>query len=105
MLATTERQKGSNWLLSNGIELSPLGLKVADILGEVYQGINRVDPAIFDHPRKWEDDYCIEVFPTGTLLFSRNQQLMRLCDRMEVCVDIIGASNGYRLKFFHKSNY
>lgn len=56
------RYAGSDWLKYSlkPIGISPLGIKVADLLGEVYKGLYHI-PSTLLYKVKWEDKYCIDV--------------------------------------------
>jgi len=62
---------GADWLIKSYPDLnpSPLGLKVADILGMVWNGLYHLDSRIIKKTN-WEDPYCISVLIHSSI--SRN---------------------------------
>jgi len=81
----------SNWLKeSYKIEVSPLGEKVADILGTVWQGLYHIQPTV--KKVEWSNDIYIEINISQPQLatwdFNRLTQLVVLCHdecvRMEI---------------------
>jgi len=86
------RFAGADWVKKNlKRELSPLGVKVADVLGEVFRGIYHLP----DGPllrAKWDDAFCIDISVRDGLATYDFDELTRLvfachdaCIRCEIC--------------------
>ena len=74
---------GADWLVKSYPDLkpSPLGLKVADILGMVWNGLYHMDPAQLKKTR-WDDTYCISINIMQSLAtydFNELTELVVLC--------------------------
>ena len=55
----TSKYAGADWLESEGVVMSPLGRKVADLIGDLFQGIYHLGNEITN--ANWNGIYLIEV--------------------------------------------
>lgn len=92
------------WLRFYKKEISPLGEKVANILGKVYDGIYHADTEVLHKRVKWNSNHDIE-FVGRQLNTYQLRKLLSGCDEKEVIIRITGASNNYfRIQFWHKKS-
>ena len=101
---------GSDWLEKNlpflkpGMELSPLGRKAADLLGELFQGIYHIDDGQLAKV-DWSNNHWIEIVlfdsgQWGTYDFDGLTRLVFLAHEMNVKAAICAAAPRWlRLKF------
>ena len=99
---------GSNWLSRRGRELSPLGVDVADILGQAWQGLYHIESAVTHKRCKWNDERAIEVV-VGQLLSTFDSGVLTilvfLCHEKAIRLEISGACQGYlRLRFSQRKH-
>jgi hypothetical protein len=66
------------WLKNAGKTLSPLGEKVAIILGDVYHGIYHIDDEVRHKRTDWSDPYSIEIVIFSGLSTFDSDNLTRL---------------------------
>src|SRR5688572_11573967 len=95
---------GADWLRSCGRELSPFGVEVADILGQVYRGIYHVSSRVLHERTDWRDPSRIEVVVSDSGMsthdFNHLTALVILCHDRCVRFSIEGcARNWLRLVF------
>jgi hypothetical protein len=86
------------WLENTGKTLSPLGEKVAAILGEVYAGIYHIDDEVRHKRVEWDNLFYIEVVVNHTFstFDSANlTQLVILCHDNCVRLDIGAKAHKY----------
>jgi hypothetical protein len=85
---------GSEWVRAamqrRGRTLSPLGAKVADLLGDLYQGIYHIQREALHERVRWEDEHHIEIVVSDQFLatfdFDGLTRLVVLChDRCLRC--------------------
>lgn len=101
---------GSDWVVSmfpywykNPVKMSPLGEKVADILGELYYGIYHLE----DNPLKkveWENNHHITISINKHLSSYDNSELTRLvflCHHMHIRVEIMPCNFSHITLMFH----
>lgn len=95
------KYEGADWL---GRDLSPLGRKVADILGQVFLGIYHVNQRALDRV-DWADPYCIAITlqdGLATCDFHRLTALVVLCHDAAIRMEISAATHGYLRLMFHQ---
>lgn len=96
---------GANWIeKSLKKATSPLGRNVADLLGDVFQGIYHLSSTSLDKV-KWDDPYCIEFTYYGELAtfdFSHLTVLVVLAHDRMIRVCIRGIGPGYMRLMFHQ---
>ncbi|MBD1871905.1 hypothetical protein H6F75_00275 [Nodosilinea sp. FACHB-131] len=105
MVAT--KYAGADWML--GRESSPkaskLGIKVMNILGQVYQGIYHTDDYVLSPKIRWDSPFAVAVTVYGAMATFDAPQLTLLamcCQKAEVSVVIDGSFKGYtKLVFAH----
>lgn len=103
----TEKYSGADWLASilrrRNREVSPLGRKVADILGQVHQGIYHVDDDVLNHKVQWHDATRIDITFYGCFSTYDDPKLTLLlicCVASGVMFTIRGRTKSYyRLSF------
>lgn len=85
----SEKYSGSEWLVAQGKDMSPLGVKVADILGQAFLGIYHIEKIALK--TDWFNKYWIEVTGLHSLSTFDNELLTVLvvlchdeCIRMNV---------------------
>lgn len=93
------RYAGSDWLIAsrNAVKLSPLGIKVADLLGEVYKGLYHI-PASLLRKVHWEDEDFISVSVFDGLATWDYDQLTKLVvlgHDIMVRIEIVSCCPGY----------
>jgi hypothetical protein len=100
---------GADWLRSCGKELSPFGVEVADILGQVYQGIYHLYSEVLHKRCEWSHNHWIEVVMhdsansgLSTFDFNNLTALVILCHDRCVRLTIQAASHNYLRLLFHK---
>ena len=94
---------GSDWIERQGKTLSPLGREVADILGQVYEGIYHISRAALHERVKWDDNLFIMIVVTdgiSTFDFNVLTRLVILCHDRAVRLEINSAGFGYLRLFF-----
>lgn len=102
----TSTYAGADWIKEAlGKELSPLGQVVADLLGDVYEGIYHIQKSVMKVD--WTDCHFIEVIVNGPIATVDNNHLTRLLvlchDRLLRC-EVTGAGNGrLRLAFWQRA--
>lgn len=74
----TEKYAGADWLISLGVEMSDLGVVVADVLGQVWRGIYHISGAVRSKKVDWSNPYYISVVIYGGLCSYDNQYLTEL---------------------------
>jgi len=89
---TKMKYAGADWLIGSYPDLkpSPLGLKVADILGMVWNGLYHLDPRIIKKTN-WADPYCISVLIQQSLATADWQnltELVVLCHDLAIRMDL-----------------
>ena len=93
---------GADWLQGYR-DLSPLGVDVADILGQAWAGIYHLDKEVLHKRCDWKSDRWIEVVINGPLSTwdnSRLTALLVLCHSKKIRLQLAGAALGYlRLAF------
>src|SRR3954468_17034735 len=107
--AGPDKYAGADWLKSCGRELSPFGVEVADILGQVYRGIYHVNGEVLHERCKWANDNRIEVVINDSMSgglstydFNNLTALVILCHDRCVRLTIEAASYKYLRLLFHK---
>lgn len=107
--ASPTKFAGADWLKSCGKELSPLGVEVADVLGQVFRGIYHIDSEVLHERCKWGDESRIEiVMPDSangglsTYDFNNLTALVFLCHDRCIRLTIEGASPNRLRLLFHK---
>jgi hypothetical protein len=92
---------GSEWVKSSKMDMSPFGERVADMLGEVFDGIYHISDAV------WKMDFTKERFITMTIYESGNfatydsnylTKLVLLAHERNIRVCVRAATHSY-LKF------
>jgi hypothetical protein len=82
----SDKYSGSEWIERQGKTLSPFGVEVADVVGQVYLGIYHIQKAVLHDRVEWGDDRFIRiVIPGGVETYDFNvlTRLVVLChDRM-----------------------
>ena len=96
---------GADWLIKSYPDLkpSPLGLKVADILGMVWNGLYHMDTKQLKKTR-WDDTYRISIKIMQTLAtfdFNELTELVVLCHDQAIRLSI-GPRMRYLELFFHQ---
>ena len=91
---------GAKWMLAikNAPAASALGIKVMNILGQVYQGIYHIDKTVLNPKIHWDEPYSVGVTVSGVLStfdFPLLTVLVLCCQRAEVSVVIDGSFKGY----------
>lgn len=88
-MSETNGHAGADWLRSSGVVLSPLGERVADLVGELVQGIYHLGDRAFQP--NWAHDHFIELRLRQDLATFDGNMLTRLvflahdyCIRVEV---------------------
>jgi hypothetical protein len=102
---TKMKYAGADWLIKSYPDLkpSPLGVKVADMLGMVWSGLYHLDPRIIKKTN-WADPYCISVLIQQSLATADWQdltELVILCHDFAVRMDLAPHMRYLRL-FFHQ---
>ena len=97
---------GADWIKSvTKKDLSPFGVHVADLLGQVYAGIYHIQDEVL-HPRaEWQHPSRIEIVTYGDLStydFNVLTKLVVLCHDHAIRLTIAPASNKYLRLIFHK---
>ena len=87
------------------VTISPLGKKVAKILGFVWDGLHHCNPTMLFHKRTdWSSDHHIEVVIYGELAtwdFNKLTKLVILCHDECIRMSIEGANINYMRLRFH----
>ncbi|MEM9944716.1 MAG: hypothetical protein AAF810_01445 [Cyanobacteria bacterium P01_D01_bin.36] len=101
---------GTNWLISQSkydsrihMPFSDLGIKVANVLGQVFQGIYHISDDIYPFIPEWGDEQMISVRLHSCLSTFDNPQLTLLylcCKAAKINVYIRGRANGCLLLAF-----
>jgi hypothetical protein len=94
---------GADWLTKSypNLKPSPLGLKVADILGLVWNGLYHMDTKKV----KWENPYCIEVNifePLSTFDWNALTELVILCHDQMIRFTVQPCNMRYIKLLFHQ---
>jgi hypothetical protein len=104
---TTEPIKyaGADWMLArqNPPAVSVLGIKVMNILGQVYQGIYHIDDHVLSPKVRWDGVFSVAVTVYGCLStydFSQLSMLVMCCQKAEVSVGVYGSFKGYTKLIF-----
>lgn len=98
---------GAGWLQARGIDLSPLGIRVANVVGQVSAGIYHWDSVAY--PRKpidWTSTDAITVVLSGrvsTFDDSRLTALLLCSAAANLKIKIVGKSMGYLGLWFQHS--
>jgi hypothetical protein len=101
----TIKHSGADWMAKQDCFKSPsaLGIKVADILGQVYLGIYHISNSVTSKKVDWQNDSEISVTIYGELATFDGADLTFLifcCIEADVSVEVSGASKGYmKLRF------
>jgi len=85
-------------------DISPLGIEVANILGQAWAGIYHLEHEIRHKRTHWENPHWIEIVIYGGLAtwdFNQLTQLVVLCHDRAIRLEINGAANGYLKLMFH----
>jgi len=99
------KYSGADWMSQSAcVQLSPLGVKVADILGQVERGIYHIAPLVLDKREQWSNTESITISYNNELATYDLPQLTALylcCRRMNVPFSISSKGNSFLyLKFF-----
>ena len=96
---------GAGWLKNNITnDVSPLGEKVADLLGDVWLGIYHLDDNALKRGN-WNSNHHIKLSFRGSLATvdgSRLTRLVVLCHDRMLRLDISAATHGYLALMFHQ---
>lgn len=94
---------GADWVKSHRPDISEFGVTVADILGQVYEGIYHIQKEVLHKRVDWKSDRWIEVTVFGDLSTYDNDRLLTLiclCHSRQIRLAVAAAAPGYiRLKF------
>jgi hypothetical protein len=99
------KHSGADWMARQGCFKSPsaLGVKVADILGQVYLGIYHISGSVTSKKVDWQNDSEISVTISSELATFDGPDLTFLifcCIEVDVSVEVSGAFKGYtKLRF------
>lgn len=98
----TQLGPGANWLAKQGVKLSPLGQKVADLLADLYRGIYHIQSQALKVD--WQHTQLIEIVLRDDNFSTYDSdgltRLVFLCHERDLRVSIRGAANRYlRLQF------
>jgi hypothetical protein len=99
------KHSGADWMAKQGCFKSPsaLGVKVADILGQVYLGIYHISDSVISKKVDWQNDSEISVTISSELATFDGPDLTFLifcCVKADVSVEVSGAFKGYmKLRF------
>jgi hypothetical protein len=98
------------WLRNNGVELSPFGERVAELLGELYLGIYHIHPEVLHKRVNWLADEWIEIVVDSsrfaTYDFSLMTELVFLCHHFGIRCEVDGAAHRYlRLTFYNRAPF
>lgn len=101
----TIKYSGADWMLArrNTPKTSPLGIKVMNILGQVWQGIYHIDDYVLKPNIRWDGKLAIAVTVYGCLStydFSHLTMLVLCCQKAEVAVGVYGSFKGYTQLIF-----
>lgn len=95
---------GAEWVRQNiTSDVSPLGANVADLLGEVWQGIYHIQKWL--DRVNWSDNRCIEVVvghPLATVDDNRLTVLVTLAHERMLRVEVLAHTHGYLKLVFHQ---
>jgi hypothetical protein len=83
--------------------MSPLGVKVANILGQVYLGIYHIDSYVLKRPSDWSDSIAIPVTVSNELAtwdFDELSRLVFCCAQAGIDVSLHGSFKGYTKMVF-----
>lgn len=100
-----QKYSGSEWLKSEVKELSPLGIEVADILGQVFLGIYHIDHTVLRRNVDWGNKYFISLVldkSLATFDFNELTCLVVLCHDRMIRLSIDGAKKGCITLLFHQ---
>ena len=105
-MADKQKYAGSDWIKSalKVKEMSLLGERVADLLGDVFQGIYHLDISSLQKV-EWEDNYYISIIIRRSLStwdFNRLTVLVVLAHDRLIRVSVSGVGPGYLKLEFHK---
>ena len=106
-MTTTQTTKyaGADWMLArrNPPPASPLGIKVMNILGQVWQGIYHIDDYVLKPSIRWDGKLAIAVTIYGCLStydFPLLTMLVLCCQKAGVAVGVYGSFKGYTQLIF-----
>lgn len=96
---------GANWLIQLGRldRSSTLGIKVANVLGQVFSGIYHIDNTVLKKKVRWNDPSCVSVTVYAGLASFDGDYLTRLalcCQAAGIEVSINGSFKGYTKLIF-----
>ena len=96
---------GAGWMLARQKPpaTSALGVKVMNVLGQVYQGIYHIDDYVLKPTVRWDGVFAVSVTVYGCLStydFEHLTLLVLCCQRAELAVGIYGSFKGYTKMFF-----
>ena len=100
------KYSGAGWLhqsLGPGRSLSPFGIRVANVLGQVYRGIYYIDSAVLRKGMSWNNSLVLSVNVSGGLATFDFDELTRLvfcCQQAGIGVDICGCPWAYTKLLF-----
>lgn len=97
---------GANWLKGVNIQTSEFGLKVADILGFVFQGIYHIERDVLRDRSVWDQHKKISVTIFGefaTYDYNRLTLLFLACMQQQCVMEIHGSRSGYTKLVFWDS--
>lgn len=96
---------GADWLENNITDnISPLGKKIADLLGDIWCGIYHLDNSSLERAN-WNNDHHIRLSFHGdlaTIDSSKLTQLVVLCHDRMLRVEVSAATHGYLALIFHQ---
>lgn len=93
---------GGEWLKGQGVDVSPFGVRVADLLGYIYRGLYHLD---VEHKANWNGVGHIEVKldrDLSTFDSSQLTELVLLAHRMAIRIAIMPLSNRTIKLIFHE---
>lgn len=98
---------GAEWMKSNGIEMSPFGEEVANLLGILYTGIYHIDYTRLTKAKLTEATYAEITVSDGSGMFSTFDdnlltKLVLLAHSENIRVGIQAATHGYLKLVFTK---
>lgn len=80
----SEKYAGADWLISLGVEMSDLGVIVADVLGQVWRGIYHISGSVMSKKVDWSNPHYISVVIRGGLCSYDGRDLT---DLLILCYD------------------
>jgi len=105
------KHSGADWmrdrLAYESKDLSPLGVKVANVLGQAYLGIYHIDSAVRRKTTNWGSDSAISVVVGGevaTFDASRLAMLVLCCQEAGLSMSVHGSWSGYTKLVFEEGS-